>query len=247
MKKILAFCSILFALPAFKSQGQTIFLSEGKIEFEKKENLYSQLDEDNGWSELQKKMMTKFKTTYFDLYFDQSKTVYRPGRENPDNLKGWMGDGIAGENVVYSDLDSAQSISQKKVFETYFLIKDSTRQIRWKLTDETRVIAGFNCRRANAIIMDTIYVVAFYTDEIISSGGPESFSGLPGMILGVALPHQHLSWFATRVTAKTITPAELKPPVKGTKVTNSSLKTSLAERMQDWGKYKQRYLEAVLL
>jgi GLPGLI family protein len=49
------------------------------------------------------------------------------------------------------------------------------------------VIAGFNCRRANAMIMDSIYVVAFYTDEILTTGGPESFSGLPGMILGVAL------------------------------------------------------------
>ena len=30
---------------------------------------------------------------------------------------------------------------------------------------------------------DTVYVVAFYTEDIPVSGGPEMFGGLPGMIL----------------------------------------------------------------
>ena len=142
---------------------------------------------------------------------------------------------------------AAKSVSQKKVFEQVFLIQDSTRQIQWKITDETRVIAGFTCRRANAIIMDTIYVVAFYTDDIVAPGGPESFTGLPGMILGVSLPHQHVTWFATKVSAISVTTAQLKIPTKGKKVTNTSLQDVLKERMKDWGKYKQRNLEAVML
>ena len=90
-------------------------------------------------------------------------------------------------------------MSQKTVFEQTFLVEDTLRRIKWKITDETRPIAGFNCRRANALIMDSICVVAFYTDEILTTGGPESFSGLPGMILGIALPHEHITWFATKV------------------------------------------------
>ena len=109
------------------------------------------------------------------------------------------------------------------------------------------MIAGFQCRRANAIIMDSIYVVAFYTDDIVASGGPESFTGLPGMILGVSLPHQHVSWFATKVSAQPVTASQLKVPVKGKKVTYTSLKESLKEVMKDWGKYKQKNLEAVML
>lgn len=224
----------------------TIFLSAGKIEFEKKVNLYSQLDEDNSWSELEKKMMPKFKTSYFDLWFDKTRTIYQPGRENPDNNKLWD-DNVAQENVVYAELDSSKSISQKKVFEQVFLIQDSTRHIQWKITDEMRIIAGFQCRRANAIIMDSIYVVAFYTDDIITTGGPESFHGLPGMILGVSMPHQHVTWFATKVSAQPVTAAVMKVPSKGKKVTNTSLKEQLKERMKDWGKYAQRNLEAVML
>ena len=142
---------------------------------------------------------------------------------------------------------AAGPISQKKVFEELFLIQDSTRQIKWKITDENRVIAGFQCRRANAIIMDSIYVVAFYTDDIVAGGGPESFTGLPGMILGISLPHQHVTWFATKVSAQAVSTAQLKIPVKGKKVTNTTLKESLKERMKDWGKYMQRNLEAVML
>jgi GLPGLI family protein len=239
----------LFCLAAVTQRAHAqnnIFLTEGKIEFEKKVNMYAMLDEGDTWSDVEKKTMPKFKTTYFDLLFSKNKTIYQPGRENPDNNK-LFGDNVASENVIYAELDSSKSVSQKKVFEQVFLIQDSTRQIQWKITDETRVIAGFQCRRANAIIMDSVYVVAFYTDDIITPGGPESFSGLPGMILGVSMPHQHVTWFATKVSATAVTAAQLKIPSKGKKVTNTSLKEQLKERMKDWGKYAQRNLEAVTL
>ncbi len=248
MKPVLLLLCCFCTGAGFRATAQnTIFLTEGKIEFEKKVNSYALMDEDNSWSELEKKMMPKFQVTYFDLLFSKDKTMYQPGRENPDNNKLFFGDGVAQENVVYAELDSSKSISQKKVFEQVFLIQDSTRQIQWKLTDETRVIAGFQCRRANAIIMDSVYVVAFYTDDIVTPGGPESFNGLPGMILGVSLPHQHVTWFATTVSATPVTAGQLKVPSKGKKVSIALLKDQLKERMKDWGKYAQRNLEAVML
>lgn len=226
----------------------SIFLQEGKIEFEKKLNVYAQMDEGDSWSDLQRKTMSKFRSTYFDLTFSKNKTIYQPGRENPDNNKNmFYQDGGADENIVYSELDSSKSISLKKFYDQIYLIQDSTRQIQWKITDETRVVAGFNCRRANAIIMDTVYVVAFYTDEIVSPGGPESFNGLPGMILGISLPHQHVTWFATKVSAIPVTAAQLKVPSKGKKITMTALHDAINERLKDFGKFKQKALEAIML
>jgi GLPGLI family protein len=228
-----------------QDQNNTIFLTEGKIEYERKINLYALLD-DNSWSELQKKSMPQFKTSYYDLLFTHNKTLFRPGRENPDNIRLQPQPGE--DNIVYSDLDSARMIAQKKVFEQVFLVEDSVRKIRWKITDETRTIAGLECRRANAVIMDSIYVVAFYTDEIISSGGPESFSGLPGMILEIALPHQHVTWIATRVQAVKVDERELTIPQKGKKVSNSILKETLTESLKNWDrKSARRYIESTLL
>src|ERR1700733_3300010 len=198
LRYLLILLPLSCTLHAQAQEQTTIFLTEGKIEFEKKLNLYAQMD-DNSWSDLQKKSVPQFKTTYYDLLFTHDKTLFRPGRENPDNSR--LAPQPAEDNIVYCDLDNERMVSQKKVFEQLFLVDDSLRKIRWKITDETRTIAGLECRRANAVIMDSIYVVAFYTDEIISSGGPESFSGLPGMILEIALPHQHVTWTATRVQA----------------------------------------------
>ncbi len=249
MKHALLFFVTVLALHAGETNAQNaIFLSSGKIEFEKKVNLHSQIDDDDAWGEFEKKNTPKFRTTYFDLFFSGDKTIYQPGRENPDNLKNMEWASIADQNVVYNELDSSRCVAQKKVFEEMFLIQDSTRKIQWKITDETRTIAGFQCRRANALIMDTMYVVAFYTDEIMTPGGPESFSGLPGMILGVSLPHKHITWFATQVSAQAPAANVFKVPSKGKKASYRNLKDQMKDVMKDWGaKYRQRNLEAMML
>ncbi len=247
----LQYIVVLLLLTSLKATAQnTIFLTQGRIEFEKKLNLHAQIDamyndEDNSWKEFQKKRLPQFKTTYSDLFFHGNKTLYKPGRDNTDNNKLWQQP--AEDNVIYEELDKSQSTAQKNVFEEMFLIKDSTRTIRWKITDETRNIAGFDCRRANAIIMDSIYVVAFYTDAIVTPGGPESFTGLPGMILGVALPHEHVTWFATKIYADEVKEETLKAPVKGKKVTNKELLQTMNQSLKDWGKFGKIYILSTML
>lgn len=225
---------------------QTNVVVAGKIEFEKKLNLYSQFNDDDSWTAEFKKRIPQFKTTYFDLSFTENKTYYQPGRYNVDNNNLW--EQPSEENIVYSDLAKKRAISQKKVFEKTFLIQDSTRTIHWKITDEKRTIAGFECRRANAIILDSIYIVAFYTDEIETPGGPESFNGLPGMILGIAIPHEHVTWFATKLyAASTVKGSDFKIPVKGVKTTNKGLEQNLRSNLKSWGKYGERYIKAAML
>lgn len=225
---------------------QARFVSEGKIEFEKKVNLYSQLNDDDSWTSEIKKNIPQFKVTYFDLSFTDHSTFFQPGRENPDNTRlFWQQP--AEDNIVYTNLEKHNAISQKKVFEKTFLVQDSTRKIDWKITDEKRTIAGFECRRANAVIMDSIYIVAFYTDEITTTGGPESFSGLPGMILGLAIPHEHVTWFATKLYAEPVKESSFKIPTKGAKTTNAEMKKELKSGLKDWGKYGERYIKAALL
>ncbi len=240
----------LFFLPllitSINSYGQqTRFISEGKIEFEKKLNLHAQMTGDDGWITEFKKNTPQFKTTYFELSFNNNKTFYKPGRENTDNNRLW--EQPAENNIIYSDLDNHAAVSQKNIFEKTFLVQDSTRSIRWKITDETATIAGFECRRANALIMDSIYIVAYYTDAIETPGGPESFSGLPGMILKLAIPHEHVIWTATKLYAVPVNETEFKIPAKGTKTTNASLKESIKSSLKAWGKWGDRYVKAALL
>lgn len=246
MKFIIALLLCLFATQAFSQQGT--YVTAGRIEFEKKVNSHA-LFGDGGndeWANVMKKSMPQFRITYHNLLFRNDSTLFVPGRENPNNgSNSFMTTGE--ENTVFSDLSRSQYIAGKVIFDDKFLVKDSTRQIKWKITSETRNIAGFECRRANALIMDSIYVVAFYTDMIVPPGGPESFNGLPGMILGVALPHEHVSWFATRVFAEEVRPADLKVPAKGKVVTNKLLFDQLQSRIGDWGRWAKRNIVAAML
>lgn len=233
------------------------FTTSGTIVFEKNINMFALIRKELGkntdgiWGqafESYKKNSPQFKLLKSTLAFSKNKTLFTPIVPETIN-NGFFGDNpMANQNnTIYTDYATSTNISQKKVFEETFLVKDSTRKIRWKITDETREIAGYTCRRANAIIMDSIYVVAFYTTEIPISGGPESFSGLPGMILGVALPHENVTWFATKVTDTTLPDNALIPPKKGKQTDNKGLSTTLHGVMKDWGDYAQSYLKAFLL
>lgn len=255
MKKYIIFfvCSQFTVCLLF---SQDIFISKGKIEFEKKVNIYKNLDDqksddDEGsfdWISQLKKQVPEYAITYFNLYFDGDKTLYKPGRESTQTQKipEWF-EGPAQDNVVFCDLQSDKSTTQKTVYETTFLIQDSLRKAKWKITNDTRDIAGFKCRKATAIIMDSVFVIAFYTDQITTSGGPESFNELPGMILGLAVPRLHTTWFATKVELAEPKPEELAAPMKGKKANNQELVQKLKSSMKDWGKFGQHAQWEILL
>ena len=126
-------------------------------------------------------------------------------------------------------------MSQKQVYEKTYLVEDSLRNVTWKITDDFREIAGFNCRRATTVIMDSVFVVAFYTDEIMISGGPESINGLPGMILGLVINKLHTSWYATKVTVSDPVLKSITPPVKGIRVDNKKLFETIFSTFSKWG------------
>jgi GLPGLI family protein len=232
------------------------FTTAGTIEFEKRVNMYAMLqkriNKDNEayyaqYIESYKKKNPQFKAFKSTLTFSQNKTLFTPIEDENGGGGSFMGGYSNQPNTIFTDVATHTSITHKEVFEEVFLVKDSTRKINWKLTSETREIAGYTCRRANALVMDSIYVVAFYTDQIPVSGGPETFTGLPGMILGVALPHENVTWFATKVTDMPVTENTLKVPAKGKPVDNKQLKAKLEAALKDWGDYAKETFRALLL
>jgi len=247
MKRISIFCFLLL-ITHYSLIAQDVFIAKGKIEFEKRVNIYKNLDDqrennDEGgfdWIGQMKKQIPEFNVTYFNLYFDGDKTLYKPGREvtTAQKIPDWF-KGPASDNVVYCELNTGKSTAQKTVYETTFLIQDSLRKAKWKITNDTREIAGFKCRKATAVIMDSVFIVAFYTDQIVTSGGPESFNELPGMILGLVVPRLHATWYATKVELANPTPADMMAPVKGKKASNEEVTQKLKSSMKDWGKFGQ--------
>jgi GLPGLI family protein len=234
------------------------FPTEGVIEYTKTVNMHALIKKNiaslnnsiyQQAFEAYKKSQPQFKTLKSTLRFSGDKTLFAPVSAKEVASGGFFGDEPAAQqnNTIYTDFSSGLTTSQKLVYEDTFLVKDSTRKITWKITDEMREIAGYNCRRANAIILDSIYVVAFYTDQIPVSGGPESFSGLPGMILGVALPHENITWFANKVTDAAVPANTLAAPTKGKVMDVKGFRTFVTDALKSWGDYAKSALKAFMI
>jgi GLPGLI family protein len=250
MKNLKFILSILLLTVTFAANAQNArFVTQGTIEYEKRVNAYALIKEQiKMWGsndsyytqayENYQKNNPQFKVAKSKLVFGNETTAFIPEQEAIAPTNNWFSDLIQFQqaNSVLTNLKTGTSSTQKKVYDETYMVNDSTRKINWKITDEFRTIAGYNCRRANALVMDSVYVVAFYTEEIAVSGGPESFSGLPGMILGLALPHEHVTWFATSVTDAPVGQDKLKIPTKGKPVSNKQLYDILKAALKDWGK-----------
>lgn len=222
------FCSILFA--------QSPILTKVKIEFERKENITATLQGRFGRD--MNNSETQYSSSFYSYEAADNKSVYKAIPKEQNNYgRGFFGRGGDDETIIYTDYDGGEQVALKSVFEKSYLISDSLRHIDWKITNDYRDIAGFNCRRATAIIMDSVFVVAFYTDEIIPSGGPQGFSGLPGMILGLVINRLHTTWYATKVNVTDVNVKDIVPPVapKAEKTTRTKLIAALKDRFKDSG------------
>jgi len=229
---ILLFLCLFTLLGGLRAQPR--FITHGKIEFEKRTNQHSLLDEESVWDEMMKKEFPKFASTYFDLYFDEHTSLYKPGREPENNKIHWALNYMS--NIVYKDLDHGTALTQKSIFGSDYLITDSLRNVTWKISAEPRTIAGFECHKAVGKVFDSVVVIAYYTDEIIPSSGPESFQGLPGMILGLAIPRMHTTWYATKLELVDIGAKDLALPKEGKKTTGPLFKEQMKEFLKnnDW-------------
>jgi GLPGLI family protein len=237
----------IVAMSCFDVTAQPTFIYKGKIEFEKKVNMHKTIG-DNSWAEQMKSRLPQYSTTYYDLVFDEHQSAFKLGKEAPDDpWKKMFGGTNEDEYLIYNNYDSGQTITSKQVFEKLYLVKDSLVPIEWRITNDTRKIAGFECRKAVGRFFDTLYVVAFYTDEIITPAGPANYVGLPGMILGVALPRFHTTMFATKLELETPTVKQLTPPTKGKKASRTELFTQVKEATSRWGDEWQKYFWQAML
>ena len=230
MKKIVVSIIILTALSANSQQ----FINSGMIEYEVRINNHRMFG-DGLFAEMFKDKMPNFSTTYYKLTFNDNKSIYKFDRLNEKDKMPW-GTNNAEENVWYNDFNTGTRVNQKFVFDQNYILADSLLKLDWKLVpNETREIAGFNCRKAQAVIFDSVYVFAFYTDEITVSGGPMGIHGLPGMIMGITIPRMFTSWIATKLEVNGVKTNIIVPPAKGKKKQAEELKQNIEKVSKDWG------------
>lgn len=224
--------------------SQARFFSSIKVEYEKTTSvrqLQKDLSEGSSWFEQNKERYPVSVLSNYEFIGDTSRSIFRPGKETPVDPRMWWRP-VGDKNVVYNDYKTGTTTTQKPVFEETFLMQDSMLKIKWKITNDLRTIAGYDCRKAIGIINDSIAVFAFYSDELLINGGPEGLHGLPGMILGVGIPRLHATWFATRVEVFDVNLKPVTAPTKGKKVSRNEMMTRLGKLAEEWGTYGSKML-----
>lgn len=238
MKKLFCLLTMLFLLLKGSGIYAQDFVTKGKIYFERKENMKQKFMRSN----------TTFPngvtfpesvTSFFELAFSGDRAIYKAGKQETqlsDDIDTQDMSFEKTKNILYSHYGKGECVVKKEFVNEFFIIEDTVRPIQWKIEQETRSIAGYNCRKAIGRIFDTVYVVAFYAEELVIKGGPEGFAGLPGMILQLAIPRISSVWTATKIELANIDESEIVPPtIKGKKLTKAEQKAKMKKIATDFG------------
>jgi GLPGLI family protein len=238
-------------------------VKEGKLIFERKINMYRMITDPE-----MRARIPEFRTEKFELLFNEQASMFKtiPDEDAPDpfaNSGGGGGDRGGRfnfrmpETATYTDITNQMQYESRSLFEKDFLIIDSLKPINWKLSEETKTIAKFVCKKATTMItpqqmnmrfgggrnrnnQDTTApakpkeeeLVVWYTESIPVSVGPDAYAGLPGAILEVNSGNGGNVITALEFTAK-YAAKELKQPTKGDKMNRAQFAESMKKIMED--------------
>lgn len=181
---IFLFCCLLLNL---KSQ-----ITNAKITFERKTNLFKKFKGDNQrWL----KEEDKIKIDYFELYITDTCSVFKPQESELRENLSWA----TSKNTVFQNFNLNTRYLIKTIWGEELHLTDSLFKRHWQITESSRKIAGYACRKAIWQANDSTRIYAWFSYDITPSTGPESFNGLPGTILGIATEDGGVVYFAKKI------------------------------------------------
>ena len=233
MKMSRLFMLLLFAAIAMNAQVRS-----AKIIYERKTNLYKKWKHESN-IERWIKEEDKIKTDFFEMYVTDTFSVFQPQESDLREQYAWA----TSKNTVYQDFQHNNRYMVKTMWGEELHLTDSLYDRTWHISEGTRKIAGYHCRKAVWRANDSTRVYAWFSYDIVPSTGPESFNGLPGTILGLATEDGGVVYFAKKVEILKPEPSVFVPPKKKKKVYNTpELKKLLTEKYghEKWFPYEMR-------
>ncbi|MDP1801857.1 MAG: GLPGLI family protein [Bacteroidota bacterium] len=223
IKKILLVLVLIFTFISVNAQ-----ISSAKITFERKTNLYKKL---KGNVENWLKEEDKIKIDYFELFVTDTISIFKPQESELKENLSWA----TSKNTVLQNYNSHTRYLIKTIWGEELHLTDSLFKRQWQITESSRKIAGYACRKAVWQANDSTRIYAWFSYDITPSTGPESFNGLPGTILGLATEDGGVVYFAKKVEVINPVPATFVLPKKKKIYTIPELK---AQMEKQYGKEK---------
>ncbi len=152
MKKIIfGFGLVLLSTTSLLAQ-----MKEGKIVYERKINMWRMITDPE-----MRTRVPEFRTANFELLFNDKASLFRsvPDDEAPDPFANNGGDRGGQrfnfrmpETTTYIDLASQMQYESRPMFEKTFLVVDSLKPLKWKISEETKTIAKHLCKKATTTV-----------------------------------------------------------------------------------------------
>jgi len=174
MKKFVIY---ILLLSFIKINAQNI-----KVTYEKKINIENQLKKIKNpfLRKLVKKKLSQ--PIFYELLYSDGISIYNLAKNTNNQNDESVSLEVDDNNVFYKDFKSKNLIKQAEFLSRTFLITNSLPKLQWKITNETKEIGKYKVTKA-ILKRNNEIIEAWFTNKIAVGDGPESFYGLPGLIL----------------------------------------------------------------
>jgi GLPGLI family protein len=222
MKKyLIAACGL--SLVVFTANAQQ---KEGKVMYERTAQIQIRFA---GMNEEMERNIPKTRTDKFELVFGNNQSLWKQAEQENQDDGNFGGGGmqinmvaVGSDDVLYTNFDAAKKVELRVMFDKKFIVDDSIRPLKWKMSEETKTILNHLCRKATAIryskrmtmnmdngkmerkeVDDTSNIAAWFTTDIPVSAGPAEYQGqLPGLILEMDINNGRQTFIAKEILAK---------------------------------------------
>lgn len=222
MKKILTASLVLLAGSMVHGQQK-----EGKVLYERTTQMQVSFP---GLNEEMQRRIPRSQTDKFELTFGNNLSLWKAApQDNEDETITGDGGGIqirmigqGANDVLFNNFETGTRVEQRELMDKKFIIDDSIRPLKWKMTGETKSILDHNCMKATATqinqrmamtmnngemkqneMSDTSNIVAWFASDIPVSAGPAEYQGqLPGLILEMDIKNGRQVYKALNIAPK---------------------------------------------
>ncbi|GAA4799618.1 GLPGLI family protein [Litoribaculum gwangyangense] len=212
-------------------QGIATYKSHRKVDLK--------MDDKNTNSEMQKQIQEQLKKQFqqeYTLEFNKNESIYKRveklDKPSIPNSSGITIKISQSSDIMYKNIQDHRYTNKTEISGKIFLVKDSLKNKKWQLLNETKYIGEYACFKAvfeeeyttKTITSDGKFedvtkektTTVWYTPQIPVSHGPEDYFGLPGLILEVN--DGELTLICSKIVINPKETFEIKEPEKGKEV-----------------------------
>jgi GLPGLI family protein len=199
-------------------------VKEGKIIYQRKVDMYRHLEDENA-----KSMLPQFNTSKTELDFSADESIYKNLKQEEDirDKAGEDNNGRVmikldgGDDQTYKNINSGKMIQLKELGPKKYIIEDTLPRQNWKLLEGIRIIKGYTCKKATTTNRQGMGIIAWYTEDIQASVGPEFFGGLPGLILELNINDDEIAFTTLDIITAAFDKKIVKAPTEGKQISAS--------------------------